>query len=76
MSVSGFGHRAPLLWLLLPFMAGLTAGKLADPPAPLLLGAAAFASSTALFFCWRDDLVARWFWPLALSGAVALGGAA
>jgi competence protein ComEC len=76
MSAGGFGNRAPLLWLLLPFMAGLTAGRLADLPAPLFLGAAALAGLAAFFFAWRDDAVSRRIWPLAIGGAVALGGAA
>ena len=76
MSAGGFGNRAPLLWLLLPFMAGLTAGQLVDAPAPLLLGAAAFAVSAATFLCWRDGAIARRIWPLALGGTVVLSAAA
>ena len=76
MSVGGFGHRAPLLWLLLPFMAGLTAGRLLDLPAPPLLGAAAIVLLLALVLSSRSSAVARWTWPLALGGAVALAAAA
>lgn len=49
--------RAPLLWLLLPLMAGLSAAKVWPLPAvglaPFLLGAAA-ASLTALWAAWVD----------------------
>lgn len=47
------GHRAPLLWVLLPLMAGLVAGKLEWlPPSPL---ACSFASAACLglAFGWR-----------------------
>jgi competence protein ComEC len=76
MSVGGFGHRAPLLWLLLPFMAGLTAGRLIDLPAPPLPGAAAVALLGAWFLSAKSSAAARWAWPLALSGAVVLAAAA
>ncbi|HEY0944843.1 MAG TPA: ComEC/Rec2 family competence protein [Opitutaceae bacterium] len=48
------GHRAPLLWLLLPFMAGLAAGRLAGSPLPLpwLLGGALISVVAAA--CWRN----------------------
>jgi competence protein ComEC len=76
MNVGGFGHRAPLLWLLLPFMAGLTAGRLLDLPAPPLLGAATIALLIALVLSFRSSAGARGTWPLALGGAVALAAAA
>ena len=76
MNPGGFGHRAPLLWLLLPFMAGLTVGRLAGLPAPPLLGAAAAAALVALACCRREGAAARRIWPAAIGGTVALAAAA
>jgi competence protein ComEC len=62
--------RAPLLWLLLPFMAGLAAADLHAPPAEamlpvggiaLLLALAAFPSRT-------------WWWGTAIASSSALAG--
>jgi competence protein ComEC len=76
MSSGGHGQRAPLLWLLLPFMAGLAAGDLMDLPAlPLLVGALVPALA-ALLLAWRGGAGARWWWPPALGMTVALTGAA
>lgn len=66
-------HRAPLLWLLLPWMAGLQIGRLDCPwlPALALLAAALLA----LFSAWVSrDRPARWGVSLAL--AVTLAGIA
>jgi competence protein ComEC len=42
------GHRAPLLWIVLPFLAGLGAGRAGLPaPVPWLLGSALLASGLA-----------------------------
>ena len=76
MSVGGFGNRAPLLWLLLPFMAGLAAGRLFDLPAPPLLGAAALAALAAVFLGSTRPAIARWAWPVALTAAMVLAAAA
>jgi competence protein ComEC len=76
MSFGGFGYRAPLLWLLLPFMAGLTVGRLVDVPAPWLLVAAMVVILAAHFFSLRSDAVPRWTWLVALSVAVLLAAAA
>ncbi len=48
------GHRAPLLWLALPMMAGLSAGKAADVSASVawLVAALAFGAG-ALAVSWR-----------------------
>lgn len=67
------GHRAPLLWLVLPFMAGLAAARWGDwavawwQPA-LALGAAALAFA-------RSER-APGVWAAALSVAMFCGGAA
>lgn len=48
------GHRAPLLWLVLPFIAGLAAGKIfiiGSPP--LLLSGAVAVAVYALASAWR-----------------------
>lgn len=76
MNLGGFGHRAPLLWLLLPFMAGLAAGRLADVPAPPLLGAAAVAILCAIVISRRGGRVALQTWPLAFGAGVGLAAAA
>ena len=76
MSLGGLGHRAPLLWLLLPFMAGLAAGRLVDLPAPPLLGAAGIAVFFALLFSSWKSVAARRAWSLALGVAMALAAAA
>lgn len=67
------GHRAPLLWLVMPLMAGLTAGKtLPLPPPSWLLGGALLAAGFALLAAWR---IRRGFAP-ALVVAMVLAGAA
>jgi len=76
MSLVGFGYRAPLLWLLLPFMAGLTAGKLFDLPAQWLLGAAALALTAALVLSFRCGAAARRTWPAVFGASVFLAAAA
>ena len=44
------GHRAPLLWLVLPLMVGLAAGKVAEfAPVPWLLSGAVLAAVVAVF---------------------------
>lgn len=47
------GHRAPLLWLVLPFLAGLAAGRAGLPaPAAGLLGCALVLSGLATWGAW------------------------
>lgn len=66
------GHRAPLLWIVLPLMAGLAAGKAGDfATVSWLLTGAGAAAVLAVFMCWRD---ARW-WALPLCAAMFLAGA-
>lgn len=68
--------RAPLLWLLLPLMAGLTLAKLWPPPAcglwPLTLAAGGL-SVAAGWLAFRPARQAGWLWGLclALSGTLA-----
>lgn len=66
--------RAPLLWLLLPFMAGIV---LADarpcPPGwlvPLTADAAGLGAMAGLLARWSKP-IARWLWPVAMLGAGA-----
>jgi competence protein ComEC len=65
------GHRAPLLWLVLPLLAGLATGKVtALAPVPWLLAGALLASLFAAFASWRS---APWWGP-ALALAMFLAG--
>ncbi len=69
--------RAPLLWLLFPLMAGLTAAKLWPPPGCGLLPLAVGAVILGLGAGWlagRPGWPAHFGWGASLSGAVALGG--
>lgn len=67
------GHRAPLLWLVLPFIGGLIVGKVSALTAvPLLLGIAAAAVAVAAWASWRCSRI----WGLAVSLAMACAGAA
>lgn len=67
------GHRAPLLWLVLPYAAGLVAGRLAGNPAPLwTLGVAA----VILVAGGVADRRWRGLWAPALVSALVLAGTA
>lgn len=67
------GHRAPLLWLVLPMMAGLAAGQAGEWAAVgWQLAAATLAAALALVAAWRAP---RW-WAPALVGALFLAGSA
>lgn len=67
------GHRAPLLWIVLPFIAGLAAAKPAElVAAGWLLGTAAVAAGGALWAARRADR----FWAPALVAAMFCAGAA
>jgi competence protein ComEC len=73
MTSRSLGHRAPLLWLVLPLMAGLAAGKAGDwAPVPWLLAGALGAAVVAVAASWRAP---RW-WAPALAGAMFLAGSA
>src|SRR5262245_56311863 len=69
--------RAPLLWLLVPLMAGLTAARLWAPPTTglwplaMLAGLAAITAGTLAF---RPGLIAGIFWALSLAASAGLGG--
>jgi competence protein ComEC len=68
------GHRAPLLWLLLPFLAGISLGRLVDatPAAAWLLAGALGAVLAALFLAKRRPVA----WAAALGAAMLLAGLA
>ncbi len=70
------GHRAPLCWLLLPFMAGLAAGKCLELPAAPLLIAAAGLVPVAAVCAWSERRALHRLWPLPMAALVALAGAA
>jgi competence protein ComEC len=73
MTLRSLGHRAPLLWLVLPFIAGLAAGKTGLLAGPVwLLGGAALGAAGTIVAAVRDS---RW-WAPALAGAMVLAGAA
>lgn len=69
------GHRAPLLWLLLPWALGLTLSQLATTPLPVgtLLAAAGLALSGAAFASWRQNSRG---WATGLVLGVILSGIA
>jgi hypothetical protein len=72
MSSRSLGHRAPLLWLVGPLMAGLAAGKAKDfAPVVWLLAGALAAATAALFFAWRES---RW-WAAAIGVTMFLAAA-
>lgn len=73
MRTSSLGHRAPLLWLVLPLLGGLAVACEFGAPHPrgLLVGALAGAS-LAVVLAWRHS---RWWGP-ALGGAMFLAGGA
>lgn len=64
MSARSLGHRAPLLWLIVPMMAGLSLARL-SPAIPIILqlGAAALAALFAVVLAWRNG--AGWFFAIA-----------
>jgi competence protein ComEC len=71
MTSRSFGFRAPLLWLVVPMMAGLAIGR-AGGAAPLsaLLGAALGAALAALWLARRDHAA----WPVAIGLAGLCAG--
>lgn len=67
------GHRAPLLWLVVPLMAGLAAGKATGVSSVgWLLGVALVGVATATYAAWRAP---RW-WAVGLTTALVFAGAA
>ncbi|MEI6862468.1 MAG: ComEC/Rec2 family competence protein [Verrucomicrobiota bacterium] len=66
-------YRAPLLWLVLPLMAGLAAGRMGDLTEPrVLLAGAVVAALVALAAAWRAPRA----WAVPLVVAMFLAGAA
>ncbi len=73
MTSRNLGHRAPLLWLVVPFIAGLTVGKLGDfAPLPWLLAAALGCGLIAIAVCRRSPRG----WGAALAASMILAGTA
>ena len=73
MTGRNLGHRAPLLWLVLPLMGGLAAGKSGEwAPAMGQLVAASGLAGAALWAAWHAP---RW-WAPALATALFLAGSA
>ena len=73
MSSRSLGHRAPLLWLVLPFIAGLATSKAAEfTSVAWLLTLALVAAAIALIFVWRESRL----WAPAIVGAMFCAGAA
>ncbi|HTB81938.1 MAG TPA: ComEC/Rec2 family competence protein [Opitutaceae bacterium] len=74
MTSRSLGHRAPLLWLLLPYLAGVSAGRLFDaPPAAVWTLASALAMALAALVLSRRSTVV---WAVALGAAMLLAGVA
>jgi competence protein ComEC len=67
------GHRAPLLWLVLPFIAGIVAGRYGPAADPRWLLAGALAAASAALFTPRR-LPRSWAWTL-LAAMVLAGDA-
>jgi competence protein ComEC len=67
MTSRSLGHRAPLLWLVLPYALGLAVAKLTGAGTPVgLLSGAAVAATLALFAASR--------WPGLWAGAIVITG--
>jgi len=67
------GHRAPLLWLVLPFLAGLAAGDAGlGVPIPAMWGAALATAGASLW----ASLGGSRLWGPSLLSAMILGGCA
>ena len=71
MTSRSLGHRAPLLWLVLPLIAGIIAGRYGPPARPVWLLAGALAAALlSVLAAWRAPRV----WALALGAALLLAG--
>lgn len=70
------GHRAPLLWLLLPFIGGLAMGRAWSPPIAVLAGAAAVALVIGVAGALRPSRIGSVLWAGGLCIAVAIAGVA
>lgn len=75
MNSRSLGHRAPLLWIALPLIAGLAVARLAQPDAVgVELGVAVAAAASALVGSAFDR--ARWLWPAGMVVALGCAGMA
>ena len=73
MTSRSLGHRAPLLWLLLPYVAGVSLGRLADAgPAAVWFLAPALVAGFVAICLWRRTAA----WAAALGTAMLLVGVA
>lgn len=71
MTSRSLGHRAPLLWLVLPLIAGIIAGRYGPPASPAwLLAGALVAALLSALAAWRAPRV----WALPLGAALLLAG--
>ncbi len=71
------GHRAPLLWLLVPFICGLVAGRLWDGELAtgLFIGTAALGLAIGIFGATRDTRLGAFLWATGVFISVAAAGA-
>lgn len=70
------GHRAPLLWLLCPWMLGLALGRWLPPGVPLVAWGGAALAGVA-FAAWgfrRDGAFGEWLWRGGLVLALTAAG--
>ena len=67
------GQRAPLLWLLLPWMAGLIVGKALSIHEGVKLGCLMAAMGLAALAV-RRSAVGGWTWGWALAGSIGCAG--
>jgi hypothetical protein len=70
------GHRAPLLWLLLPFMGGLAAGRDWTPPVALLSALLAVSLAIGILGARSPTRLGFALWAAGLFSAVAAAGVA
>jgi competence protein ComEC len=71
MTSRSLGHRAPLLWVAVPLIAGIVAGKIAAPLSPTcLLSGALLTAVLGILSAWRTP---RW-WALLPTTAIFLSG--
>jgi len=76
MSPGHHGQRAPLLWFLLPFMAGVAAGSVWDASPLFLLALAALTVAAAIPLSASRKPAARHAWPVFIVLTAGLAGMA
>lgn len=71
------GHRAPLLWLLVPFICGLVAGRVWDGELAtgFFVGSAALGLAIGIFGAARDTRLGAFLWATGVFISVAAAGA-